>query len=149
MNEKIDLLLSRLDRVSKRRGGGGDGHRWLARCPAHDDKTPSLAIKLTNDEKILVHCFSGCSVETIVSAVGLSISDLMPPRSDYYNSGRQRVCVPRFNRNDLFEKLVFEATILHVAIGQLLAGTALSDNDLSRVHAAMYTIDELAQEVRL
>ena len=38
-NMLADKLLSRVDGV---RSTGQD--RWQARCPAHDDKTPSLAI---------------------------------------------------------------------------------------------------------
>lgn len=39
----IDKLTSRLDGV-KSNGYG----KYLARCPAHDDKSPSLAIKETD-----------------------------------------------------------------------------------------------------
>ncbi|MEQ1600386.1 MAG: hypothetical protein ABL885_01305, partial [Methylophilaceae bacterium] len=36
----LDTLLSKLDKV-KQNGAG----KWIARCPAHDDRSPSLAIK--------------------------------------------------------------------------------------------------------
>ena len=35
------------------------GARWFAKCPAHDEKTPSLSIREI-DGKVLVHCFGGC-----------------------------------------------------------------------------------------
>ena len=56
--------------------------RWKARCPAHDDKTPSLAIRDV-DDMILLQCFAECSTHDIVSAVGRDLSDLFPdkPRS--------------------------------------------------------------------
>ncbi len=44
----------------------GDG--WLARCPAHDDKNPSLSLKNHNG-RILVHCHAGCSQEAVVAAL--------------------------------------------------------------------------------
>ncbi len=62
-------ILSRVDKV--RRSGNG----WVARCPAHDDRIESLAIAV-QAEKILLHCHAGCTIEKIVAAVGLKISDL-------------------------------------------------------------------------
>lgn len=54
---------------------------WMARCPAHGDKNPSLSITLKPDGKVLMHCFTGCTVEEICAAVGLKMSDLMPERA--------------------------------------------------------------------
>jgi len=50
-------------------------NKWQARCPAHDDRSPSLSITETNG-KILLHCFAGCQTEAIVSAAGLRMRDL-------------------------------------------------------------------------
>jgi hypothetical protein len=41
---------------------------WTARCPAHQDKRPSLSIA-ENNGKILVHCFAGCSQDAIIDAL--------------------------------------------------------------------------------
>jgi len=72
-----ERLLDRLESV--RETGKGS---WTARCPAHDDKTPSLAVRDV-DGKLLLHCFAQCSLHEIVSAVGLTEADLFPdkPRS--------------------------------------------------------------------
>jgi len=43
------------------------GRGWLARCPAHDDKRPSLSIGESNSGKLLIHCFGGCSFEMIIA----------------------------------------------------------------------------------
>jgi hypothetical protein len=63
-------LLDRLDRV-KQTGPG----RWIARCPSHSDRSPSLSLR-ESDGKLLVHCFAGCGAADVVEAVGLSMSDL-------------------------------------------------------------------------
>lgn len=65
-----DRLLARLKR-HRPKGDGG----WTARCPAHDDTNNSLSIDLA-DDRILLKCFAGCSAETVVTAVGLQMSDL-------------------------------------------------------------------------
>jgi hypothetical protein len=51
-----DTMLSRLDGV---RRTGAD--RWLALCPAHDDKRPSLSVREI-DNRVLVHCWADCTV---------------------------------------------------------------------------------------
>ena len=68
----IETLISRLDGV-KETGHG----KYVARCPAHEDKSPSLAVREV-DDRVLIHCFAGCDVYAIVSAVGLEMSDLFP-----------------------------------------------------------------------
>ena len=55
-----EILLSKLDKV-KRTGAG----RWLACCPAHADKGPSLSLRETDDGRVLVYCFAGCSAVDI------------------------------------------------------------------------------------
>lgn len=50
--------------------------RYSCRCPAHDDKDPSLSVRIKHGDKILLRCFSGCSAEEITASLGLKISDL-------------------------------------------------------------------------
>jgi hypothetical protein len=66
----LDELLTRLKRA--RRSGAG----WAACCPAHDDRTPSLSVSVGENGGILLKCFAGCTLEAIVSALGLAVSDL-------------------------------------------------------------------------
>ena len=42
--------------------------KWIACCPAHDDKNPSLSITQTHD-KVLVHCFAGCEQRDVLQAL--------------------------------------------------------------------------------
>jgi len=70
MAMKIQALLSRLERV--RRSDNG----WTARCPAHDDATPSLSVALGEDGRILVKCFAGCELPAIVGALGIGVAEL-------------------------------------------------------------------------
>jgi DNA primase len=71
----IDVLLSRLSKVKQT---GQD--KWLACCPSHGDKSPSLTIRLIDDGRILVHCFAGCGACDVVESVGLTMSELFPER---------------------------------------------------------------------
>jgi len=71
----IETLLSHFDGV--RETGHG---KYVARCPSHDDRSPSLAVKDGDDGRILLHCFSGCETEDVLSALGLTFADVMPER---------------------------------------------------------------------
>jgi hypothetical protein len=50
-------------------------HRWTARCPAHQDRSPSLSICQLAD-RVLINCFAGCPVTDICTAIGISLADL-------------------------------------------------------------------------
>ena len=65
----LETVLSRLQSV--RRNGSG----WMACCPAHEDRRPSLSVR-ENDGKALLHCFGGCTVEAICRGMGLKVSEL-------------------------------------------------------------------------
>lgn len=136
----IDNLLSRLDKV-KSNGSG----KWIALCPAHADKRPSLAVKLTDDDKILLKCWCACDVESIISAIGLTLSDLMPEKPQGYNRTRARVT--RFSKTEMFDRLLHESIILGLGIRQLLNGKELSPTDIESISKAESVIDELRIEV--
>jgi len=62
-----------LDRLHGVRSTGPG--RWIARCPAHEDRSPSLSVRET-DGRTLIHCFGGCSAGDVLAAVGLRMTDL-------------------------------------------------------------------------
>jgi hypothetical protein len=41
----------------------------MARCPAHDDHTPSLSIRDGDGGKVLVRCHAGCNQQAVITAV--------------------------------------------------------------------------------
>jgi hypothetical protein len=69
---KPENLLENLNHVRKTKDG------WIATCPAHADKTPSLSIGVGQEGQILLRCFAGCTPEAIVEALGLRMPDLFP-----------------------------------------------------------------------
>ena len=44
------------------------GSSWMARCPAHEDRNPSLSIREV-DGKVLVHCHAGCTQRAVIDAL--------------------------------------------------------------------------------
>lgn len=76
-NETVQRFLDKLDNVRVE----GDG--WSARCPCRtDDHNPSVHVGQGRDGRVLVTCHrgDGCDVNEICDSVGISISDLFPPK---------------------------------------------------------------------
>ena len=79
---RVDEFIGLLADVRPRAGG------FQARCPAHDDRTPSLSISEGEDGRILLKDHAGCTVDEIVQAIGLTTSDLFA--SDEYAPTQRR-----------------------------------------------------------
>ena len=45
-------------------------------CPTHNDNEGSLSVSCAENGKVLIHCFAGCSTESILQSLGLQMSDL-------------------------------------------------------------------------
>lgn len=59
-------------------GAKQHGEWWSGRCPAHDDKNPSLSWKDGEDGKpVIVKCHAGCSRNAILASLGM---EEHPPR---------------------------------------------------------------------
>jgi hypothetical protein len=72
----LQKALSRLEGVKETSSG------YKARCPAHDDHTPSLSIAEADDGKVLLTCHAGCDTRDIVDELGLKWPDLFPDGTD-------------------------------------------------------------------
>jgi len=55
--------------IAKALGGGKACDGWMARCPAHDDRKPSLSIRDADDGKVLVRCHAGCDQGRVISVL--------------------------------------------------------------------------------
>jgi hypothetical protein len=51
------------------------GVGWMACCPAHEDRNPSLSIREANG-KLLLHCFANCTTEAICAALKIEMREL-------------------------------------------------------------------------
>jgi len=83
---KLEGFISRLDND---RSTGTD--KYIARCPAHEDRSPSLTVGLGRDGGIILHCFAGCSAQDVVESVGMSMSDLFPDDGYECRTGGRRL----------------------------------------------------------
>lgn len=124
----VEDFLSRLEKV-KRTGKGS----WLARCPAHMDKSPSLSVGVGDDGRILIRCFAECGAEAVVAAVGLEMSDLYP---DKPITG-DRAPAMRFPAADVLAAVADELMIIEVISCDLERGLPIKQDDYDRLHIAI------------
>lgn len=66
MSQSIRLTA---EQIATALGGARSGRSFMAKCPGHNDRTPSLSIADGADGKILVHCHAGCSQEAVIAAL--------------------------------------------------------------------------------
>lgn len=114
----LEKVLARLDKV-KLNGAG----KWLACCPAHDDKSPSLSIKETADGTVLLKCWAGCTAAEITGAIGLELRDLFPGEHQ-----------PR--RGPSKAAIEHERRIVSIGLSLLARDSTLSPSDLERLETA-------------
>jgi len=110
MQQKIEMLLSRLEGV---------------RCPAHEDRLPSLAITEAGD-KVLIHCFAGCSPLEILESVGLEIGDLFEGSLKNGNGHHQTI-----NWHNRVKRARYALSLIAVYAGQIEENWDALANELS------------------
>lgn len=62
--------------IVERLGGAWQPGGGMCRCPAHDDRTPSLSVRV-GERRLLFHCFAGCATGNVIRA--LSAMRLLSP----------------------------------------------------------------------
>jgi len=93
-------ILARLEHVKETPDG------WLARCPGHPDKTPSLSISTGDDGRTLIDCKAGCPPEKICAAIGITLADLFADKPNRNGAGKKIVAT--YPYHDANGKLLFE-----------------------------------------
>ena len=132
----IENILSRLEKVKGRNGA------YTACCPAHNDKSPSLAIRELDDGRILLKCFADCSVQDIMGSIGMEIGDLFPDTKKDLPPVKRK-----YYATDLLRVIEFEAWVVSVAAHTMSTGKKLSDTDRDRMKVATSRIMEAVKYV--
>ncbi len=129
----MNSLLDRLELV-KQTGP----NRWIARCPAHDDHSPSLSIRELDDGRILIHDFGGCSATNVLAAVGLEMTDLFPERLEHHI----RPTRSRIPAGDLLALIDHEALAIGLIAGQFMETQTLDEAGWGRLAMAVSRISK-------
>ena len=131
---RADALLSVLKDVRQR---GQD--QYMAKCPAHPDKTASLSIKCCADGRVLLHCFAGCQPDDVLGAVGLEFSHIMPERIGH-DLPRVRHAI---SAADAMRILKMETTLVGIVASDMLAHREITEETWQRLAKAAARIQEV------
>ncbi len=138
-SDPASRLLTRLERVVDRGHG-----QFFACCPAHDDTNPSLSIKVLDDGRVLLHCFAGCAIDAVLSALRLELSDLYPDAP-----APAKAATVRWNYRDLLLLARRELQVAVIAVAHVLDGEPLNESDRERLlvaHARLAKLTEVVDE---
>lgn len=135
--------MSGLDKIIDRLSAAGIEHRrtgddsYMACCPAHRDRSPSLSLKGLHDGRVLMHCFAGCSWDEILFVLDMEPADIMPPENNYK---------PVTTALKSAEKRFIRDVQLAVVQAQISRGERLSESDKQAVIQAK--IDGMRQQTK-
>jgi hypothetical protein len=143
IDSPLQKLLARLEGVKQ---NGQD--KWVACCPSHDDKHPSLSLKEGSDGVVLLKCWAGCNAAEIVGAVGLELHDLFPKNEHFDHYTKQKIERRPWSSSDVLRALIFEVTVVAVVAGKL-KNAGLSPEDSARFSLAIQRLFAGAAGVNL
>lgn len=124
-------------------------NRYVARCPAHHEKTPSLSITVMDDGKTVAYCF-GCGADGIgiVESLGLKPSDLFPEGDDFNREEYKHKKQIQFQRKQFME----DYRLIKLGESDLAKGKKFNDHDrkvfkeaVQRVNQYRFDADEVYQ----
>lgn len=136
----VDDLLNRLEGVRKTHAD-----HWIAKCPAHKDKSPSLSINVGAGGRILLYDFGGCSVHVVLAAVGLTVGDLFEQRMRPRTREERRLAQEAFRRHgwEAALRVIDRASLrVQVAAGMLLDGDSFTAADRAALQDACRLIED-------
>lgn len=110
--------------------------RWVALCPAHDDRRPSLSLRLKGD-RWLVICFAGCELIDIVNSIGLEIADLFHHRQTRRSCAGERL---RLSAAEQLELLEHEVSVVAILAADFLERRAITESHWQRLAQAVARI---------
>lgn len=136
-------LLDRLERVKQTAPS-----RWIACCPAHEDRSPSLSVRELDDGRVLLHDFGGCSTQHVLGALGLSLSDLFEkPIGHSFRPTHSRITA-----RDALEALDHEVLVAVLILDEILTKRKVSPRQIVRLAQAagrIGTARDMAAPMRL
>jgi hypothetical protein len=115
-------LLDRLDGVKQTAAA-----RWIAKCPSHEDRSPSLSIREVDGGRVLLKCFAGCGAIDVLDSLGLNWAALFPEGGHQPAPPAQSTIPPRDLLAILDHELTVSVLILHEIVTKRAVGAGHVD----------------------
>lgn len=120
----MHLILSHFNKVRATSKNGS----YNCLCPAHDDSSASLSIKICEDGRVLIHCFAGCDIQSILGAVGLTLDDIVPQRIDLLKPQGKA-----YNPFAILKNMKDEALFVYMCARHIEQGEKLETSDKEKL----------------
>jgi hypothetical protein len=104
-----------------RRSSGG----WIARCPVHEDRAPSLSVH-DGKKGTVISCHAGCRTKDIAAALGFKVAQLF---LDYSKNGRPDSQADSMLRDLVKKQRATEAPRAHETLGDVMWWALNGDDD--------------------
>ena len=114
-------------------------NRWIAKCPAHEDRSASLSVRELDDGRVLLHDFGGCGAADVVAAIGLELKDLFPGRPHDHRFKPSR---PRIPAADALAVIDHEAHVVAVIGADMLEHREIDSPTWERLALAVRQIGD-------
>jgi hypothetical protein len=135
-----ESILGRLSKVQP----NGD-RRWMACCPAHDDRSRSLSIGESVSGKTLINCFAGCGAIEVLHALGMDWKDAMPPDDRIVDGRPER---PPYNAQAVLESLAREGLIVLLVAKAVCSKRPVSEEDYQRVRKSVTILTDALDKIK-
>lgn len=137
----LDLLISHLPNERKAPARAGVARAFRAACPVCRGHGLPLSLAETDAGGLLLHCFSGCATEDVLSAVGMDWSDVLPHAYEHAKGN---------GGPDVWGGLAAAVDGLHMAHCRLLAACspAMRAGEIEESLRAMLAAGEAMQHVK-
>jgi hypothetical protein len=122
----LEQLLRKL--VNVRKVGGG---KFVACCPAHEDRTASLGIRVERDDRVLVHCFGGCQTAEVLASLDLNWDVLFA--DTLHDQHAKKVIRTPFNAYDALAALHLSCLEANMYCKKMAAGARLTPVEANRL----------------
>lgn len=119
----INNVLARLEKVKQT-----SKESYIACCPSHNDKNPSLSLRDLPDGRILIHCFAGCQSNSILHSIGLDMNALFPD-----SLGELKRVKQPFPAADVLKVVGFECLVVASSALKILGGEVFTQTDRERL----------------
>lgn len=121
-----ERVLDRLEAV-KPTGPG----RWIARCAAHLDRSPSLSIRDMGD-RVLLHCFADCATADVLAAIGLELRDLYDRPVEHFSAPIHT----RIPAGDVLAAVSHEIDVALILLTEIIDGRGITEVAWARLAEA-------------
>ena len=139
-------MVSQIENIVAALGGKQSGSGYIARCPMHDDRHPSLSLSESNAGKLLLYCQAGCDSKELIEH--LRSRNLWTSRETSKTPATCKI----YRYEDELGNLVFEKVRLEpkAFFQRRPDGNGGYTNDLDGIDTSLlYRLPELVRGIRL